>query len=76
MIMIVWQMMDGGSGGVSQFFIVKTFFNMAIGRDVLEKKSLGGRDFFQRPPAPTHEIFSWVGALFKNYFIRKINVFY
>jgi hypothetical protein len=31
MIMIIWQMMDGGSGGVSQFFIVKTFFNMAIG---------------------------------------------
>ena len=36
-------------------------------RDVLEKKSLSGRDFFQRPPAPTHEIFSWVGALFINY---------
>ncbi len=26
------------------------------------KKSLGGRDFFQGPPAPTHEIFFWVGA--------------
>ena len=30
----------------------------------MEKKSLGGRDFFQspRPPAPTLNIFFWVGA--------------
>jgi hypothetical protein len=39
------------------------------------KKSLGGRDFFQRLPTPTHKIFFLVGALFINYFIRKINDF-
>ncbi len=35
-----------------------------IGKDrvEMEKKSLGGRDFFQRPPAPTLKIFFWVGA--------------
>ncbi len=32
----------------------------------IRRRIMGGRDFFQRPPAPTHEIFSWVGALFIN----------
>jgi len=35
---------------------------LGLSRDVLEKKSLGGRDFFQCRRAPTHEIFFWVGA--------------
>jgi len=37
-----------------------SFKNIIIAvRDMLEKKSLSGRDFFQRPPAPSHEIFFW-----------------
>ncbi len=50
-------------------FIWKVCFTMS--RDVLEKKSLGGRDFFQRPPMKFS--FGWAPI---NYFIRKINVFY